>query len=91
MTVEPVFIEWLERVRPNHAEKVLGRIRQARSGKLNSSAWGERMVGHGAIADQIRSMFRVFRHKYGLDREMPPYNLDLFRPPIAQSGQMLLF
>jgi DNA repair photolyase len=91
LTVEPVFIEWLQRVRPHHQEKVLGRIREARGGKLNNSAWGERMVGNGVIAEQIRSMFRVFRKKYGLDREMPPYNFGLFRAPLPKSGQMRLF
>jgi DNA repair photolyase len=91
LTVEPVFIEWLQRVRPNHEEKVLGRIRDARGGKLSSSAWGERMVGKGLIADQIRSMFRVFRQKHGLDRDMPRYNCDLFRPPAPKSGQLRLF
>jgi DNA repair photolyase len=91
LTVEPVFLEWLNRVRPNHEEKVLGRIRQVRGGKLNSSAWGERMLGQGVIAEQIRSMFHLFRQKFGLDRHMPPYNFDLFRPPTARSGQMRLF
>lgn len=91
LTVEPVFIEWLQRVRPNHQEKVLGRIREVRGGKLSSSAWGERMVGKGLIADQIRNLFRVFRQKYGLDREMPPYNCDLFQPPTPKSGQLRLF
>ncbi|WP_182870928.1 PA0069 family radical SAM protein [Stieleria mannarensis] len=91
LTVEPVFIEWLRRVRPNHAEKVLGRLQQVRGGKLNSSAWGERMVGQGMVAEQIRNLFRVFRHKHGLDRQMPPYNGELFRPPAAKSGQLRLF
>ncbi len=91
LTVEPIFIEWLQRVRPNHQEKVLGRIREARGGRLSSSAWGERMVGQGVIAEQIRNMFRVFRKKHGLDREMPSHNCDLFRPPASQSGQMRLF
>jgi DNA repair photolyase len=91
LTVEPVFIEWLQRVRPNHQEKVLGRIRQARGGRLSSSAWGERMVGNGLIAEHIRNMFRVFRQKYGLDREMPAYNRELFKPPLPKSGQLRLF
>ncbi|MCA9128589.1 MAG: PA0069 family radical SAM protein [Planctomycetales bacterium] len=91
LTVEPVFIEWLRRVHSGRVEKVLGRIREARGGKLNSSAWGERMVGSGVVAEQIRSTFRVFRHKYGLNREMPAYNCDLFRPPLPDSGQLPLF
>ncbi len=91
LTVEPVFIEWLKRVRPNQADKILSRLQEAREGKLNSSNWGERMVGRGLIAEQIKSMFQVFRQKLGLDREMPPYNFDLFQPPIPKSGQMRLF
>ncbi|MCA9190227.1 MAG: PA0069 family radical SAM protein [Planctomycetales bacterium] len=91
LAVEPVFIEWLRRVRPNYEERVLGRIRAARGGKLNSSVLGERMVGTGLIAEQIRSMFRVFRQKYGLDSEMPPYNCDRFRTPLPKSGQLRLF
>ncbi|TWT55468.1 Radical SAM superfamily protein [Thalassoglobus neptunius] len=91
LTVEPVFIEWLQRCRPNHAEKVLGRLQEARGGKLNSSEWGERMTGTGLMADQIRKMFRLFRQKHGLDAEMPSYKCDLFRPPDPKSGQMRLF
>ncbi len=103
LTVEPVFIEWLKRTRPNHVEKVLGRLRAARHGSLNSSAWGERMTGNGLMAEQIGSTFRLFRSKYGLDSEMPSYNCHLFRPPTSnrtnneksdppsRSGQMRLF
>ncbi|MEZ6090314.1 MAG: radical SAM protein, partial [Pirellulaceae bacterium] len=91
LTVEPVFIEWLQRVRPNHVDKVLGRIQQTRDGKLNSSVWRERMVGQGPVADQIKSLYRVFRVKYGLDGKMPAYNCDAFRPPVPTSGQLPLF
>ncbi len=91
LTVEPVFLEWLKRVRPNHVERVLGRVQSARDGKLNRSEWGERMTGRGFIADQIRNLYRIFRSKYDLDRDMPPYNCDLFRPPVAKSGQLPLF
>lgn len=91
LTVEPVFIEWLQRVRPNHAQKVLSLLRNARGGKLNSSTWGQRMVGQGVMADQIRNMFRIFRSKHELDREMPPHNCDIFRPPVPESGQLRLF
>lgn len=90
-TVEPVFVEWLQRVRPNQAEMVLGRLRQARDGKLSSAKWGERMTGQGELADQIRSMYRIFRKQNGLDTKMPPHNCDDFKPPKQESGQMELF
>ncbi len=91
LTVEPVFKEWLERTQPLKADRVLGRVRETRAGKLSSSAWGERMVGTGEIADQIKKMFRLFQQKHGLDRKLPPQNCDLFQPSIPKSGQMRLF
>ncbi len=91
LTVEPVFIEWLQRTQPTRADKVLQRIRETRQGKMNSAAWGERMVGTGEIAEQIKTMFRIFRRKYELDQKMPPQNCELFRPPIPKSGQRRLF
>src|SRR3954447_5690754 len=53
LTVAPVFQEWLEREQPERARKVEGRVRGMRGGKLNSTAFGERMTGTGAIAEQI--------------------------------------
>jgi DNA repair photolyase len=91
LNVETVFVEWLQRVRPNHATKVLGRLEAARGGKRSSSTWGERMVGTGLIAEQIRNTFRVFRRKFGLESELPPHRCDLFRPPTSPTGQMQLF
>jgi len=91
LTVEPVFVEWLQRTQCLKAEKVLSRVQDSRGGKLSNSNWGERMVGRGEIAEQIKKMFRVFRQRYGLDGKMPPQNCDLFRPPPSQSGQLRLF
>jgi DNA repair photolyase len=91
LTVEPVFKEWLERTQPLRAERVLGRVRQTRGGKLNSSNWGERMVGSGETAEQIRNMFRLFQKKYALDGKLPPQDGSIFRPPVPGSGQRWLF
>lgn len=91
LTVEPVFKEWLERTQPLKSEKILGRIRKTRGGKSNSSTWGERMVGTGEIADQIKKMFRLFRSKYEMDSKLPPHDCSLFEPPVPNSGQMRLF
>ena len=65
LTVEPVFLEWLERAQPLKADKVRNLIRQTRGGKLNDSAWGRRMVGQGPLAEQISAMFDLFRQKLG--------------------------
>lgn len=91
LTVEPVFREWVERTQPLKAEKILGRVQTARGGKMNSSVWGQRMVGEGQIAEQIKTLFRVFRQKHGLDGQMPEQRCDLFQPPTPKSGQLRLF
>ncbi|MEM7314696.1 MAG: PA0069 family radical SAM protein [Planctomycetota bacterium] len=91
LTVEPVFREWLQRTQPLKAERVLGRIRETRDGEMNSSQFGQRMVGKGELAEQIRKMFQLFKRKHGLDRLLPPHNCERFQPPIAEDGQQRLF
>lgn len=91
LTVEPVFQEWVERIQPLKAGKILSRVMRTRDGKMNSSAWGERMRGTGEIADQIRNMFGLFKSKLGLDQQLPAHNCELFKPPVSKSGQQRLF
>jgi DNA repair photolyase len=90
LTVEPVFREWLNRTHPLKAEKIESLIRQTRSGKLSESTWGKRMSGTGEIADQIRSMFRVFEQKYGFEN-LPKLDATQFIPPLPKTGQLRLF
>jgi len=91
LTVEPIFLEWLERTQPDRKERVLNRIRQCRGGGLSDSQFGSRMRGKGEIAEQIDKLFKVFSKKYGLDRPLPPLNCDLFVPPTSSKGQKRLF
>lgn len=90
LTVEPVFQEWLRRTQPNKADKIENLVRQTHKGQLNESTWGSRMVGSGEIAEQIKSMFSVFRHKFGFT-DLPPLDSAQFQPAIARSGQRRLF
>lgn len=91
LTVEPVFLEWLERTQPTRKERVLSRIRQTRDGKLNSAAFGTRIRGTGEIAEQIGSLFQVFARKHGLDQRLPALDFTQFRPPTTGKGQQWLF
>ena len=90
-SVEPVFVEWLNRTQASHAEKVLGRVRNTRDGKLNSSAWGERMVGSGQMAAHIENTFHLYRRRYGLETRLAPLSRDRFQAPLPKSGQLRLF
>lgn len=91
LTVEPVFLEWLDRTQPLKAEKVRGLIRQTRDGKLYRSGYEQRMSGTGPVAEQIHTFFRVLTKRYGLDRKLPPYDFSQFVPPRDRKGQQRLF
>lgn len=91
MTVRPVFEEWVRRTNSDRAERVLGQIQSTRDGKFNDSRWGQRMVGSGVIAEQIKALFATFQKKYGLDQAMPPFNCNEFRRPDRDPNQRRLF
>lgn len=91
LTVEPVFREWLNRTQPLKSQKVEGLIRETRDGKMSNSTFKQRMSGTGPIADQVNNLFKVFAHKFQLDRKLTPHDFSQFRPAIPKSGQMRLF
>jgi len=91
LTVEPVFLEWLERTEPQKRARIEGRIRDTRGGNLSSSAWGERMRGKGEFADQIGRLFNVCVRRHGLDRKLPPLDCTEFKRPDPDPEQLKLF
>lgn len=84
--VKELFADWLEREYPERKEKVLGRLRAMRGGKLNDSRFGSRMKGEGAWADQCASLFEVACRKAGLERRGPVLSADHFRVPSSNAG-----
>lgn len=89
--VKPIFLDWLVRTQPTHADRIEALIRSTRDGQLSSSEWGRRFRGTGQIAGQIEQAFAVFRRRYGLDQPQPPLDASQFRPPAPSSGQLRLF
>ena len=89
--VKPIFLDWLARARPTHAERIESLIRSTRDGGLSNSEWGKRFRGTGPIAQQIQQTFEVFRRRCGLDQPQPPLDTSLFHPPAPASGQLRLF
>ncbi len=81
LTVAPVFLEWLERHFPDRKDKVLGRIRAIRGGKLNDPRFGSRMRGEGIFADQISRIFHVACRRVGLPEDGPVLSTADFRRP----------
>lgn len=91
LTVEPVFREWLSRTQPLKAQKIEGLIQETRQGKMSSSRWGQRLVGTGQVAEQIRQLFQVFQQKFGLEGRLPDHDFSQYRPAAPRSGQLRLF
>jgi DNA repair photolyase len=79
LTVAPVFQQWLEQTFPEKKDKVLGRIRAIRGGKLNDARFGSRMRGEGIFAEQISQMFHVACRKAGLQESGPELSITSFR------------
>ena len=66
-SVKDIFSAWLDAHAPGKKERVLGRIRDMRGGKLNVSDWGKRMRGDGVFADQIHDLFTVSARRVGIN------------------------
>lgn len=79
--VKDLFVEWLDRHFPERKEKVLGRIRDMRGGKLNDPNFGTRMQGQGVFAEQIHNLFAVACRKAGLGEMRPELSTASFRVP----------
>ncbi|MCF8495596.1 MAG: PA0069 family radical SAM protein [Alphaproteobacteria bacterium] len=88
--VKDLFQTWLAENYPDRAQKVLNRVREVRSGKLNDSRFGSRMRGEGIYAEQIGKMFALYRKRYGLDRPFKPLSVVGFRRE-ARGSQFGLF
>ena len=82
--VDRLFEEWLERNFPDRKERVLGRMRQCRDGRLYDARFGHRQRGTGVYADQLRSLFDVAARRAGLGDPLPPLNTTAFRRPGQQ-------
>jgi len=65
-SVAPVFEERLRQNLPLRAERVLGRVREARGGKLYDSRWGVRGRGEGRYAEAARALFESTARRVGL-------------------------
>jgi DNA repair photolyase len=77
--VNPLFIDWIERVFPARAAKVLSRIRDIRGGELHSTTFGERMRGTGPFAEITKRLFEVTTQRLGYVKQWPDLSTAEFR------------
>ena len=79
--VADLFADWLERHFPDRKEKVLGRVRDLRGGRLNDPRFGRRMRGEGPLAAQIKSLFALGCRRAGISGRGPELSSAAFRRP----------
>ena len=85
--VATLFEEWLELHEPLRKEKILGRIREMRGGRLNDPNFGSRMHGQGPYADHIQNLFEISCRKSRLNATRPKLSAAAFlRPGPSQLG-----
>jgi DNA repair photolyase len=87
--VGPLFEQWLTQHYPEKKDKVLGRIRDMRGGKLNDARFGSRMRGEGPFAELIKDVFALACRKAGITGRGPSLSTAAFRRPAG--NQLLLF
>jgi DNA repair photolyase len=87
--VAPLFERWLERHVPDKKERVLGRIRELRGGRLNDPNFGSRMRGEGPFAEMFKKLFVLGCRKAGIGERSFQLSTASFRRPLE--GQLPLF
>lgn len=88
--VKDLFVEWLSRHYPERKNKVLGRIKELRRGKLNDPRFGYRMSGEGIFAQQIAQLHKAACNKAGLPKPRKKLSVEHFRIP-GKPMQLKLF
>ncbi len=84
-----IFEDWVKKVLPERADKIMNQIAACHNGQINDSVFGRRMKGHGPVADQINSQFAIAKNKYMRGRTLPELRTDLFIA--TKGGQLTIF
>jgi DNA repair photolyase len=82
-----LFEDWLRKNFPDRFDKVWNQICALHGGSVNDSEFGRRMTGEGQYAEAIYQLYRAAKRKYFAGKNMPPYNLNVFR----RGGNLSLF
>ena len=77
-SVEPVFIQWLEKNFPNKKERVLELIRSCHNGQLHDTRAYSRFKGDGKVAESIHQLIKILRKKYFADKGEFLHNCSLY-------------
>jgi DNA repair photolyase len=90
-SVAPVFEQRIRAAFPDRADRILGRVRQTRGGKLYDPRFGVRGKGEGPYAEAISALFEATVRRLGFNREPVVQGASTFRRPERRGAQLTLF
>jgi DNA repair photolyase len=79
--IKELFEAWLDRHLPDRKDKVLGRIRETRAGRLYDGRFSVRGCGEGVYAKHVSGLFRQSASRLGFDPKPVELSTASFRPP----------
>jgi DNA repair photolyase len=89
--VKEIFKDWLAREHPDRAAKVMSHVKDVRGGRENDPNFGTRQTGTGPMAWMIGRRFQMAAQRLGLNASRLKLRTDLFRRPLREGEQMMLF
>ena len=87
--VSDLFIDWIENHFPQRKNKILNRVKSVRKGKINSPEFGNRMVGDGVFARQVKNLFDLACKKNGIAGNKIKLSTENFKKP--EQNQLSLY
>lgn len=87
--VKELFLDWIQRIYPDRAQRIINRLTDLRGQRLTDSRFGLRMRGEGEWADTISNLFAMSCRKLGLNDHYPLLSTSHFRR--LAGGQVDLF
>jgi DNA repair photolyase len=83
--------DWLAEHYPDKLNHVFSLLQGAHGGKDYVSEWSTRQKGVGPYAWMIGRRFEAAAARFGFNERRLKMRTDLFRPPVAETGQLALF
>jgi len=87
--VAEIFTDWVRKVYPDRADKILNKISEVHNGELGSNEFKKRMTGTGNIAMIVQQQLKLAKKKFFSDKKMKPYNLEMHQ--FFKKQQLRLF
>ena len=91
LEVSPLFQDWLQQHRPNHAGKVMRLLRKMRGGRDNDPDFHTRFRGQGPYADLLAMRVKKTRARLGFAERSVTLDCGKFRKPPRAGDQLSLF